>query len=54
MAENGISENDPNVIFNTLIGATRWLHFIKAPSLSSRERIRAQVKSLLIFGLKGA
>jgi len=54
ISDKGISENDPNVIFNTLIGATRWLHFIKAPALSTRERIRGQVRALLLFGMKGA
>ncbi|NNE29865.1 MAG: TetR/AcrR family transcriptional regulator [Saprospiraceae bacterium] len=43
---------DPNLVFNTMIGATRWLHFISSPGKASAERIAGQVQELLLSGLK--
>lgn len=41
---------DATLVFNTMIGATRWLHFISSPSKASALRIRKQIKSLLLQG----
>lgn len=52
IAENELKEFDPNIVFNTLIGGTRWLHFLNEPSETLQIKMRDQIKSMLIDGMK--
>jgi len=47
-----LRELDATLVFNTMIGATRWLHFISSPSAASADRIRKQLKMLLLQGMQ--
>ncbi len=50
--ENGNLKNlDATIIFNTIIGGTRWLHFINNPSEAMANRIRKQLKDILLRGM---
>lgn len=43
---------DATLVFNTMIGATRWLHFISSPGETSANRIRKQIKTLMLQGMQ--
>jgi len=52
IADQQLQDLDATLMFNTMIGATRWLHFISSPGAASAERIREQINSLLLNGMK--
>ena len=47
-----LKELDATLVFNTMIGATRWLHFISSPNRATADRIREQIKTVLFEGMK--
>lgn len=51
MEDQSLRKADPTLVFNTMIGATRWLHFIKEPNASSAKKIKDQVHDLLGNGM---
>ena len=53
MAKGQIKDLDATIIFNLIIGGSRWLHFISKPSSSMVLKIRNQLKQLFFVGMKG-
>lgn len=51
IADGQLKDLDATLIFNTMIGATRWLHFISSPSDSSAAKISNQIKTLMLQGM---
>jgi len=50
ISNNSVKTLDATIIFNTIIGGTRWLHFINNPSDAMANRIRKQLKEILLQG----
>lgn len=51
IASNEVKTLDATIIFNTIIGGTRWLHFINGPSEAMAKKIRKQLKDILLRGI---
>ncbi len=50
IANDSLKSLDATIVFNTIIGGTRWLHFINNPSEAMVTRIRKQLKDILLHG----
>jgi len=50
ISDSSIKTLDATIIFNTIIGGTRWLHFINNPTEAMSNRIRKQLKDILLHG----
>ncbi len=51
-AKGQVKDLDATIVFNLIIGGSRWLHFISKPSESMVSKIRGQLKQLFFDGMR--